>query len=899
MLKKKIAAILAGCVAVASMTVSAFGASFNDTSGHWGEAAINRWADADVLHGSNGSFNPNSQMTVAELAQTISNLMNLKDSAPNTFKDVPSTAWYADAVNKCAAAGYILGDGKGYASPTASISRERATVILARALGIQPTGGTATSFADSGSTAGWAAGYIDAMSKAGYINGVGNNRFDPKAQINRASIATILNNTISTYANKAGSTVTATGSGITLVVAGDVTVTGTVNELLISQGASDGNVTLENATVTGTVTVNGAGTTLTVSGNSTVNKITVTADAEGAKVFVGALAEVKSITTEAPSSQIEVAGKVGTVTIAETAEGTKVVADEGGEISTVSNKATGVSVSGDGKVDSVVTSDANTSVTTSGTKVTVTGTGSGSGTTGTTGSSGGSSGGGSSSSSDYRFSVDTSLVNGSSHGTINFYTKDVAFNGGQEFEDSETDDWQKSLYLAASEVPEQVRVLFSPVSTTDLVSNIVVKFQGSDVATSDYTVLRYTDGCVEVVLTKDVILSKGAGSWTFGADFEDLSKETDKLYTISADTEVKNGTIKLYDASVEADDFEAESLDDVDGLAEIESGTSYTGVSVPNKIVAVFTPENIDYVVDSMKALYQSKAIDADNLYFSVEGTADEILDNAPLFLTISNVKELGAGEYTVTGSFKKVFDNTSVETYTYKFAADTSYGYGATPSKGGVIRFSQRGFNSYDDLKDIKVYFIPDEGYILDSASVLVPGAKDYVEIPQIPFPNAVRPEVGVYAISADTFFMNLDSSESIKDYTWTFTASFEKDFGVTDVSGAYKIAADTDITTSARIRVGEEQRKVVGFADLDKVDDEGVLITVTPYEGMDVTNVFCYLPGNDGSDKMINLVEEKYLEKNTDTGVWTGYLPKSILEQGGSGVYEIVAPAHEGSNG
>ena len=95
-------------------------------------------------------------------------------------------------------------------------------------------------FLDGEQVADWAAGYVSVMSDRGILNGVGGNQFAPLEDINRASVVTVLNNAVTAYANEPGATVQASG-GIALVVAEDVTVTGTAEDVLIVAG---GDVTV-------------------------------------------------------------------------------------------------------------------------------------------------------------------------------------------------------------------------------------------------------------------------------------------------------------------------------------------------------------------------------------------------------------------------------------------------------------------------------------------------------------------------------------------------------------------------------------------------------------------------------------------------------------------------------
>ena len=380
---------------------------FSDVDGHWGEEAIVRWADYGVIEGSNGQFNPDAPITRAEMAAAIARLLGLTETAENTFTDVETGAWYAQAILRCAAAGIIQGSN-GMANPNGTLTRQEAAVMLGRALGIQPDEGD-VAFLDGEQVAGWAAGYVSAMSDRGVLNGVGGNQFAPLEDINRASVVTVLNNAIAAYANEPGAAVQANG-GITLVAADDVTVTGTAADILVAQGAAEGKVTVQ-ADTTGTVSVNAAGATVVLAAGADVNSVDVAEDAAGARVVVeedasvGAVsaaapeseiqvsgtaeaveaaatagnavitvsdgAAVGSITTAAAGTAITVSGAVETVTVAGTAGSTTVTANRGAAITSVDNSAEDVTIGGSGTVERVTTSGNDTTINTDGTELTV------------------------------------------------------------------------------------------------------------------------------------------------------------------------------------------------------------------------------------------------------------------------------------------------------------------------------------------------------------------------------------------------------------------------------------------------------------------------------------------------------------------------------------------------
>ena len=158
------------------------------------------------------------------MAAIMSRLLKLPEAADAGFKDV-NGEWFADSINRCAAAGIMLGNN-GYANPNATITRQQAVVMLGRALGIQPIENADLSqYTDAAQVSAYAVGYIAAIAEAGIVKGTSATTLSPVATINRAATVTILDRAIEVYANEAGASVKAAGTGLVLVVADSVKVT--------------------------------------------------------------------------------------------------------------------------------------------------------------------------------------------------------------------------------------------------------------------------------------------------------------------------------------------------------------------------------------------------------------------------------------------------------------------------------------------------------------------------------------------------------------------------------------------------------------------------------------------------------------------------------------------------
>jgi hypothetical protein len=319
MKKRAFSIILALVLVCGLLPVTARAAEYKDVEGTWAEDAILRFTQYGIVEGSNGLFSPDSNLTRGQMAVIIAKLLNLPEAESAGFNDVDPDKYYADAINRCYAAGIMLGSN-GNAMPDDSISRQDTMVLLARALGIEPSE-TADEdlkdYSDASSVSSYAKGYVAAMTEAGIVNGVGGGKVGASTEVDRASTMTILDRAIEEIVSKSGSTVEAKGTGIVLVTADDVTVTGTVKDVVVAQGTGTGSVTVKDATVTGTVTVQ-SDAKVEVTGNTTVNTVTVAENAK-ANVTVADTVKTESVKVKGAESNVQVSGTVTDVTVANTA----------------------------------------------------------------------------------------------------------------------------------------------------------------------------------------------------------------------------------------------------------------------------------------------------------------------------------------------------------------------------------------------------------------------------------------------------------------------------------------------------------------------------------------------------------------------------------------------------
>lgn len=333
MKRKALSLILAFAMAVSLFTVGASAAepTYGDTAGHWAEASIERWSGYGIIQGSNGKFDPDGQLTCAQLATILARLLKLPAAKDAGFSDNKADAWYYDAINRCAAAGILKGNGDGTVTPNASITRERAMVMLGRALGIEPIENpNLTQFTDGAQVASYARGMLAALIRAGIVGGVTADQLAPQNNITRAATVTILDRAIGTYADKAGETVNANGKGIVLAVADDVTITGEVNKLLVP--ANDIEVT--------------------VKGSKNIDYIVISGD--NSKVILDN-ASADNVTLDGEKSAVETknGAKIDNVIVTENAPGATVDVGSGTTVGNVENHAEDATVTGSGTVKKV------------------------------------------------------------------------------------------------------------------------------------------------------------------------------------------------------------------------------------------------------------------------------------------------------------------------------------------------------------------------------------------------------------------------------------------------------------------------------------------------------------------------------------------------------------------
>ncbi|MCF6138781.1 S8 family serine peptidase [Pseudalkalibacillus berkeleyi] len=91
-------------------------------------------ANAGIMTGYNGKFNPKATLTRAEMAKIIVGAYDLEGSSKDRFNDVPVGHWAADYINTLVANDMVAGYPDGSFKPNKGITRSEFATLLVRAL---------------------------------------------------------------------------------------------------------------------------------------------------------------------------------------------------------------------------------------------------------------------------------------------------------------------------------------------------------------------------------------------------------------------------------------------------------------------------------------------------------------------------------------------------------------------------------------------------------------------------------------------------------------------------------------------------------------------------------------------------------------------------------------------
>lgn len=177
--------------------VALAGKTFEDTATSWARSDIEALATRGIISGTSATrFSPGANITRADFAKLLVGVLGKPAAAAEGtgFRDVPTTAYYYDAVMTAQSLGLASG-ANGAFNPKAPITRQDMMVLLDRALAVagKPLEKSAalTAFKDAKQVAGYAKPSVEKLLASGIISG-SNGSLRPLAPLTRAEAAKVL-----------------------------------------------------------------------------------------------------------------------------------------------------------------------------------------------------------------------------------------------------------------------------------------------------------------------------------------------------------------------------------------------------------------------------------------------------------------------------------------------------------------------------------------------------------------------------------------------------------------------------------------------------------------------------------------------------------------------------------
>ncbi|MBO5008959.1 MAG: S-layer homology domain-containing protein [Clostridia bacterium] len=287
-----LAALLSILMIISMLPVFAGAAAYGFSdfpTGTWSEEAVTAAVNNGLLQGKGGGIiAPRDNLTRAEAAAVINRAFGATVKADiSEYTDVNPGDWYYSEFQKAVNMGTIVGEGDGILNPNGYITREAMFTVVARALVLSDTtAGSLSRFVDGSDTSVWAASYVSAMAKRGYVNGDNEGRLNPQAYITREEFAQVMHNIFKTYISTSGNVAGAV-YGTTVIRVPNVTLTNVTisGDLILGDGVGAGDVIMNNVKVSGRILCRGGeGKVQFISGCS-VGEMVVVHDINGVVNF--------------------------------------------------------------------------------------------------------------------------------------------------------------------------------------------------------------------------------------------------------------------------------------------------------------------------------------------------------------------------------------------------------------------------------------------------------------------------------------------------------------------------------------------------------------------------------------------------------------------------------------
>lgn len=163
------------------------GQFYDVAKGHWAVKEIKNLSTRGIITGYDVSlFKPKNDVSRAEAATIIARALKLKPVKSSAFKDVPASHWAAGNINAVMKAGIVQGRSPGHFAPNAKITRAEISKLLTNAFALKAST-SKTAFKDVKGH--WAEGSINSVTASNLATGYKDGTFKPNANATRAEYA--------------------------------------------------------------------------------------------------------------------------------------------------------------------------------------------------------------------------------------------------------------------------------------------------------------------------------------------------------------------------------------------------------------------------------------------------------------------------------------------------------------------------------------------------------------------------------------------------------------------------------------------------------------------------------------------------------------------------------------
>lgn len=356
-MRKFMAAGLVACMLVSGFTSAGYASPVtntkgNDVQGHWAEANLREWSAAGVLAGyPDGTMQPDHPISRAEFSVMLQRLFGVTGTSRPGFTDVPANAWYAASLAGALQAGYVTGYADGTFKPDNSITRAEAAVMLSRAFQLSEAGSgiktdVTEAFKDKSAIRAYALTAVKELVLAQAIQGYPDGSFRPQQPVTRGEAVTLLDRLAGILYREAVADEGKELLANAVIGTGDVTLGNkeVKGHLYLTPGIRDGNVTLQNTTVSGVTFLNGKPNTIHIK-DSNLAQVIVNQPNHTVRLVLEGKTTINKLVLRSPATiQVSEGASIQELLLQKGSSGSSI--DGKGTIRRVTAESTGITVNG-------------------------------------------------------------------------------------------------------------------------------------------------------------------------------------------------------------------------------------------------------------------------------------------------------------------------------------------------------------------------------------------------------------------------------------------------------------------------------------------------------------------------------------------------------------------------